>query len=505
MEGQGPLNESQVLTQLSVQSHAPLPLPIDLNDRLRRWTHSTNTAVIEQGAQRTYAEFVERTLQLVALLRTRKVNRVLLCLPQCFDAYTLIWAALLSKTPFCSLSYGTPVARIEFCRDAFKPDLSVGIPESIGGISAEDLTAMLRPVGEEDVPPSREGDHVAYVLFTSGSTGHPKGVTIPRSSLDHVIAWAIQEYRADSTDVWAQYSSLGFDLSLLDIFTAISCGAALLAVSTPGEKMLPSELIKNHSVTIWHSVPSAFELIDRSRRLNTVHLKSLRLVIFCGERLFPSLAQKILALDSKPSVYNTYGPTEATILCSYLKLTASNIDDNSRATVSIGEPLPGNTFTLADPANGYGELVISGLNVGLGYIDNDRELGYKYRDGEAQPCEYRTGDYCRYVDGALYFEHRKDSQIKILGNRIDLSEIDQALRDIGCSSSLSIEFNGKIVSFVLNSPMTEDALRDSLRKQLPEYYLPSEIVCKLEFPYTLSGKIDVNELKGDYAKRAMGL
>lgn len=432
------------------------------------------------------------------------MNRVLLCLPQCFDAYTLIWAALLSKTPFCSLNYGTPLARIEYCKNAFKPDLSVGIPESSGGVSVEGLNEMLRSIGEEEIAPTTDsGDEkVAYVLFTSGSTGHPKGVKIPRSSLEHVISWAIHEYSVEPTDVWAQYSSLGFDLSLLDIFTAISCGATLLAVSTTGEKMLPSELIRNHSVTIWHSVPSAFELIDKSKRLTTYHLKSLRLVIFCGERLFPSLAHKILSLESSPSVYNTYGPTEATILCSYLRLTSTNLDDNSRFTVSIGQPLPGNTFTLANADDGYGELVVSGVNVGLGYIDNDPESGYKYLEGESQPWEYRTGDYCRYMDGVLYFEHRKDSQVKILGNRIDLSEIDQALRDIGCSSSLSLELDGRIISFILNAPMPIDALRDALRQKLPEYYLPAEIVSKLEFPYLLNGKIDAIKLKDDYAKRA---
>ena len=472
------------------------PVGVDLHACLLKRQAAPAKSVLERDRNWTYAEFVSHAQQAAEYFRDNRIERVLIHLPQGFNAYVLIWAAYLAGTAFCTVGDNTPPIRRQRYLEAFQPDLVIS-EEQFGASTTPsalfDRTACCTS-GPMDMASYLDPDATAYVLFTSGSTGRPKGVMISRRSLEFVVAFALREYAVDENDVWAQYSSIGFDLSVLDVFTAIAAGAAVVPIVSQGDRLMPARLIALHSITIWHSVPSAFELLDHSRRLTAETLAPLRLIIFCGEPLYPTLIAKIFTAKSDLLVYNTYGPTEATIFCTCQRLTAQDFSTLSRDTVAIGRPIPGVGISLDDSGDGVGELVISGTGVGKGYLGSTEQYGYILEDGATQPKAYRTGDFCRFAEDALYFVCRRDRQVKISGNRVDLSEVDLALREAGCEAAVSVFDGQRITSFVLCSAMSASELRQALSRQLPAYYLPAMIHICDSLPYSQSGKIDIARL-----------
>lgn len=458
-------------------------------------------SVIERDRTWTYEEFVSDATNVAAYLRRNRIERILNHLPQGYFAYVLTWGAFLSGTTFCNVSHDTPASRLERYIETFQPDLVISEGGHTGCESPFNFFARIAGLASEgtgqrqiDALVPVDPEAIAYVLFTSGSTGQPKGVMIARRSLEHAIFFALREYQVDETDVWAQYSSIGFDLSLLDIFAAIAGGAALVPVATKGEKLMPGRLIARYGVTIWHSVPSAFEIVDHSGQLTTATLAHLRLVIFCGERLFPTLVEKIFLARDDLLIYNTYGPTEATIFCTYQRLTSGTFQNFTSGTISIGTSLPGTNISLEVAEDDIGELIVCGISVGKGYVASEHQGGYVIEKGSNAPVAYKTGDFCRQDDGALYFVCRRDRQVKISGNRVDLSEIDLLLREEGCEAAVSIFAGRSIRTFVLGQTTTANELRAALTRQLPPYYLPSIIHVLRTFPYTQSGKVDTDAL-----------
>ncbi len=142
-------------------------------------------------------------------------------------------------------------------------------------------------------------------------------------------------------DRWGQFSNLGFGLCLPDIFPAILNGAALVPIASPGEKLFPGKMIKRHGITFWNSVPSVVDLMDKAGHLTPAYLETLRKISFCGERLFPTRVEKLLAVNPDLIIYNTYGPTEITIFCTAKKIDIHTYKNYSHKTMSIGKPMPG--------------------------------------------------------------------------------------------------------------------------------------------------------------------
>lgn len=471
----------------------------NLGQRLELWSDDDRPAVDGHSGVRTYREFCRAALAAAAYFQLNNIKKVMLTLPQGFDAYAITWGAYLAGTVFCPTSVELPNSRLAHYRAAFDPDLMIGTEAADRSVESRRVLTSCDPGDFEDH--AAPATNAAYVMFTSGSTGRPKGVAISRESLHNVISWGLDEYQVNNTDVWGQFSSLGFDLSVFDIFTAFAVGATVVPYHERGDKLFPATLIREKRITVWHSVPSVIDLLSTSRMLNMQTMASIRTSIFCGERLFPHQVAAIFEANPKMIVYNTYGPTETTILCSFVRVTKENIAEHVRQTVSIGRPIS-NTELLLDAASGRdpSELTILGMGVGLGYVDGERG-GFQVPEAAGAPRRYRTGDLCEYVEGKLYFVTRQDSQIKVLGNRVDLSEIDFELRNAGCAASSTVSFQNTITSFVVApASFTADDLFRHLAQSLPQYYLPQRILFLDSLPYNSSGKIDVQQLQ-DLAMR----
>ncbi|WP_421940332.1 AMP-binding protein [Pedobacter sp.] len=476
---------------------------MDLIKILQTHYENNGTAVTEKSNSYSYSEFLNHCLYAREYFVKHNINKVLITAPQGFYAYTLIWAAYLAGTTFCPVNVGLPEDRKAYFIKQFEPDLIIDTEIPDTDISErlttpksffENVSNVL-PHFEFDV---RNVDSTAYVIFTSGSTGLPKGVMIPRKSLNNFIGFCIQEFNASSNDIWGQYSNLGFDISLLDIFTGIISGAAVIPFPGTAEKLLPGKIIKDKKITIWHSVPSAIDLMLKTNHINKEILGTVKTMIFGGERLFPSQVQLLFDANPELLIYNFYGPTEATIYATYQKLTKNDYLQYCTSTVSIGKPLPNYELMLQDKEEQQRELIILGDCIGSGYLgikSNTETAAFKEISvNEVKKWSYSTGDYVEYIDNNLYYGCRKDSQIKIKGNRIDLSEIDYALREYGCITNITTCIGDKIISFVVLKDFSEASLQNYLKQKLPAYYIPNLIINKPGLPFNNSGKIDLKQL-----------
>lgn len=345
-------------------------------------------------------------------------------------------------------------------------------------------------------------DDIAYVLFTSGSTGHPKGARITHGNMDHFLQVNQERYGCTPSDVFSQTFDQTFDLFMFDLFMAWGCGATV--VSTPPHAFvnLP-RFVEREGLTIWFSVPSVISLVRQRCGLAEGSLPSLRLSLFCGE---PLLAEDAAAWQrAAPSsvVENLYGPTELTIACSAHRwLDDVPVDRLVHGFVPIGSMYQGLEHVIVDESgvrtSGDGELCVTGPQTFPGYLDpaDDRDRFLTF-DGRRW---YRTGDLVRTLpDGELAYLGRTDQQIKIRGFRVELSEIEGALRahpDVQEVVAVAVNDRGKtgVAAFHTGMPVTTAALTSHLVHLVPEFMVPKWFWHLDAMPLNTNRKIDRRRL-----------
>ncbi|MBB3841065.1 D-alanine--poly(phosphoribitol) ligase subunit 1 [Runella defluvii] len=459
--------------------------------------NSQSVAVSERNRDWTYQEFVRDVQNAQAFFLQKRIEKILIALPQSYYAYVLEWAAYTAGITFCPVSITTPIDRLHYFISQFQPDLifaEVTIRHETTQIAPQTFFKGLEKSGHLLSPKNLE---IAYVIFTSGSTGTPKGVMVKRTGLDNFLRWSTTEYPVGENDVWGQYSNLSFDLSICDIFTALCKGACLVPVATPAEKLLPGNIIKNKKITFWHSVPSVVDVLSKAKQLKPETLSSLKTITFCGEKLFPSQLELLFEANPNLLIYNTYGPTEGTVFFTFIKLTKENYKDFANNTISIGNPIEGYRLHLQpyNEDNSLGEIIILSDYLAKGYLNNPENKAFGTIQNESKRYSaYFTGDYAEQINENLYFVCRKDAQIKVMGHRVDLSEIDHELRNFGCHASISTFYRNKIISFVVVDNFNEAQIMAYLTQKLPPYYIPNLVIAKEQFSYNNSSKIDLKQL-----------
>ena len=388
------------------------------------------------------------------------------------------------------------------------PD-SILVPESDNDrLRGHDVLDQYTPAGPPVMMPL---DKLAYIIFTSGTTGQPKGVMVTLGNIQHFLQVIQERYRICANDRLSQHVEITFDPSVMCMFMAWGAGASLHVVPQQ-QLMAPASFIRKHRLTVWCSVPSAVVFMDRMKMLKPGIFPSLRLTIFGGEMLPAASAQAWRKAAVNSQIDNQYGSTETTIASHFEPCSGElNITPN-HDTVAIGRPFPGCLAAIVDedrnflPPGETGELAICGPQVTAGYWLNEALTRERFplldHPQHGLQTWYLTGDLAYQEEsGIFHCLGRIDHQVKILGNRIELGEIEAHMRDL-CGSDLVaavVRAGGPgamsdIIGVITGSDIDEDAMREALRSRLPSYMLPRRILKLDTMPLNSSGKIDRNAI-----------
>jgi amino acid adenylation domain-containing protein len=355
-------------------------------------------------------------------------------------------------------------------------------------------------------PEKPSPESIAYLLFTSGSTGVPKGVMVTHHNVRHYIDFISERFSISHEDRFSQTFDMTFDLSVADMFVAWEQGAC---VCCPPEKTLlnPGRFINDARLTIWFSVPSTALFMKRLGALKTGTYPRLRVSLFCGEALPVEVAKAWAGAAPNSIVENIYGPTELTIACTYYRWDSMRSpSESAHGVVPIGEPFPGMVPLVVDESlfevnpGEDGELLMTGPQMSPGYWNDGEKTARSFvvPPGRTE-VYYRTGDRVRQPsgNGPMLYLGRLDNQIKILGHRVELGEVEAIVRkESGVDGVVAVGWPvvpggaGGIEVFLQTDPFDTRKLSDQLAALLPTYMSPRRIHLLPQFPVNANGKFD---------------
>jgi D-alanine--poly(phosphoribitol) ligase subunit 1 len=334
----------------------------------------------------------------------------------------------------------------------------------------------------------------AYILFTSGSSGEPKGVKISNENIIAFTIWLVKDFGVNEKTVFINVADFSFDISLADFFGALQTGGTAIfntsAISTSTNLFF--ERINKYKGNYWNSTPSFIVCCLADKNFNTKNLSGIGQFVLSGENLSVQLVKDLETRFPKAKIMNAYGPTETTIYAGYAEVTKELLNGKSL-------PICKKENVMLSLKNE--EIIISGETVGLGYLNNEKLTSERFSKNS-----FQTGDLAFEKNGYIYFNGRKDEQIKFNGFRIELNEIKCVLEKIDFitqAECMPIIIDNKIkrlIAFVKlkSENINVSSVRDILKAELPHYMIPSEIITVKEFPTTASFKIDKQKLLNDY-------
>lgn len=375
------------------------------------------------------------------------------------------------------------------------------VPGGPPEITDHDDLSLSQTVGE---PVQVDRHAPGYILYTSGSTGVPKGVIIPVGAVDHFLHAMDSNYALRPEDRVAETAAISFDISVYNMLAAWRAGASLHIIPAK-QMMIPCRFIQDHQLTVWFSVPSVATFMARMKLLYAGAFPSLRLTFFCGEPLLGSVAAQWQRSAPFSKVVNMYGPTEATVMC-----TGEDFGPAcamTRDIVAIGRPFDGMKAAVSTPELNWvedetrGELLLSGPQLALGYFDDPESTRSKFVDIDGERW-YKTGDLAlRDRNGILHYLGRIDNQVKVRGYRVELEDIESHLRAItGCPAVAAIAWPiqdrsaSGIVAFVAGYDGPMEPIREAMKQHVPFYMVPTSIYSVPQLPINSNHKIDRSAL-----------
>jgi len=400
--------------------------------------------------------------------------------------------------PYVPLDRSLPEQRVERIVESAGARLTL-TPKEIAGMVSTAVAPMRVKLTDRDT---------YYVMFTSGSTGEPKGVAITLGCLTSFVDWMIGEhaFNEGGPEVFLNQAPFSFDLSVMDLYLSLVTGGTLVSL-TASEIGNPRQLFQSlaeSGVTTWVSTPSFAQLCLAEKRFDARLLPTVRRFLFCGETLPSVVAGQLLERFPSGEVWNTYGPTEATVATTSVRIDRDVL--TRFPTLPVGYPKPDSRVVVLDAhdlpvAEGErGEIVIAGPNVSPGYLNRaelTRRSFFQFDGLQA----YRSGDWGHFTDGMLFFEGRIDNQIKLRGYRIELGDVEANLRMLErvCDAVVvPLYKDGRVDSlaaFVIGDDVgagfaAEQSLRRQLAGHLPAYMVPRVLKIVDSFPLTPNGKVD---------------
>lgn len=465
------------------------------------------------GEQRlTYKQLDDWANRIAGYLRMRGVlpgGVVALRMERCLELMPLIFGIMKAGCAYLPILPAWPDARAAF---ALKDAGAVLLVAQPGCECVQDACDAITTLMLHDLPQQSAQDYgstasLAYIMYTSGSTGQPKGVRVGQAGLCNRLLWMESAYPLASAapgaargEMLIQKTSYAFDVSAWELFWPFMQGCALL-LPEPGAEKDPrrlAQLIDQHAIRTIHFVPSMLALFLDHLEKSGQQLPSLERVIVSGEALTPALNARFYALfkNSDARLYNLYGPTECTVDVLYYDCQPG--DDE----IPIGRPVWNTGAYVLDasgsllPPGASGELCITGVQLADGYADpalNENRFVQHPVLGRI----YRTGDLCSLRgDGQMLYHGRGDGQIKIRGQRVELAEIERQLEQAPGVTRGAVHYDGtSLFAFVCAQELFDETrVLRFLRGRLPEYMVPGRVLCLPEFPLNANGKLDRKHL-----------
>jgi non-ribosomal peptide synthetase-like protein len=479
------------------------------------------TAVVCRGVTWTYRDLDLASDRLARRLRhagVRRGDHVGLLLPRSGDVYVALLAVLKAGAAYVPLDPDYPAERVlhilQNCRarslitHSELASLHAGYDGDV--LALDNLGAELARLGDDPLSPDETGVtpfDTCYLIYTSGTTGQPKGVQIEHRSACHLVRAEGQIFGVGPSDRVFQGFSIAFDASVEEVWLAFSTGAALVVGTKEMVQAGPAlaRTLTEAGVTVFSTVPTLLALIDDE-------LPSVRLLILGGEACPQDLVNRWCRPGRR--MVNTYGPTEATVIATFA-------DCHPDRPVTIGRPVPGYSVRLLDdrmrpvPPGEAGEIFIGGPGLARGYLGFPELTREKFVDNPFQgpddpwPRLYRSGDLGRYnADGEIEFAGRIDSQVKLRGFRIELSEVESVLLEcpgvLACAVAHREDVEGlpELVAYAVprgQARLEPRAVLGALRTRLPAYMVPSRLVTLDALPTLPSGKVDRRSLPAPLA------
>lgn len=516
-----PLPAGQALRRAEVNAtEGPLPDGL-LHDQVVAQCSRTPDAVAVVAADMTltYAQLLRRAVAVAADLRGRPGGSgriVAVALDKSAAQIVSVLAILLTGAAYLPLDMAQPPARRgRILRDAGARFVLAAGDDARNGEWPEDVTAVavdeFGEVADAAEPPASTAgpDDLAYVIYTSGSTGVPKGVMISHRAALNTVEDLNRRFAVGATDRALGLSSLGFDLSVYDIFGLLAVGGALVLPDSGrrGDPAHWAELLVRHGVTVWNSVPAQMGMLadhlEAEGGADGASPPRLRLVMLSGDWIPVPLPDRIRALIPGLRVVSLGGATEAAIWSIWYDIGAVAAHWPS---IPYGGPMVNQTWHVLDdllrprPDGVVGELYIGGAGLSMGYLGDEEKTAYRFvRHPETGERLYRTGDLGRYhPDGLIELLGRQDRQVKIRGYRVEPAEIEAillahpAVKDAAVVAHPDASGGLRLAAYYvgIDDDVAVADLREHAGSQLPAYMVPSTFTALPALPLTGNGKVD---------------
>lgn len=522
----------------------PLPTAISENPNLASAVHyhsiktPTALAVASEGVELTYSELAGRARALASVLRASsawpqqqgQLPRVAVLASRSIDACVAVLGASWAGATYVPISLKSPEERLVTILSGYQfsalitdaqgaklltsrvmsacppifilPDANKHVTADVAaGLEVHDLY-NLPEISGEDAPVQVKSSDLAYIIFTSGTTGVPKGVMISCGAIRHLIEKLTAYFDLGASDRVLETYELSFDPSVLNMLATWHVGASLHILAA-SRVMNAVKFARDSMLTVWNSVPSLAGMMNQIKALAPGVLPNIRLTLFGGEQLPSSIIRAWQSAAPNSVIENMYGPTEVTVACLGHRIELSSANMSARDVIPIGKCYPGceaeilredGTFAGPDEA---GELIIFGAQLAEGYLDAPDLTAAKFPIINGRRC-YLTGDSA-VRDATDTFHHlgRIDNQVKVLGHRVELEEVEAHLRMVtGLDMVATVAWpivNGAaqgLVAFVASSSVDQKELIGSLKARLPAYMVPAKAVAVNPMPLSPNGKVD---------------
>jgi amino acid adenylation domain-containing protein len=475
-------------------------------------------AVVSKGREITYADLNARANRLARALQELEVgpdDRVGICVERGLEMVVGMLGILKAGGAYVPLDATYPTERLRYMLEDCAPKAVLTDAVTSSAVAAlargictialdgEELVRGRKVEGENVRCQGLTSRHLAYVIYTSGSTGTPKGVAIPHDAIANHMLWMQAEFGFTAADVVLQRTPVSFDASVWEFYAPLLVGARMVMApeSLAGDPQPLLETLVSEEVTVVQMVPSLLRILLEHGELG--RCTTLR-YLFCGGEALETEYLRALPSTVNPAVVNLYGPTETTIDATFHRWQSHETDQ----WVSIGRPVANTRAYVLDrwgevvPTGVVGELYIGGVQVARGYLNKPEQSAERFVEdcfsAEAGARMYRTGDLARWLpDGRLEFLGRNDGQVKLLGHRIELREVEARLgtaagvMEVVVVVREDVPGDRRLVAYYTGADAPGiDRLREHARGSLPAYMVPTAYVCLDRLPLMPNGKLD---------------